>query len=496
MIKIIEKNVLVLLILIGSFSSFGQPLKNIGDSVKTFVLKKCLNLLKPHSDLTFSFNTEELKNEMPDLKIVVPELKDTAKYLQDLKGNYNDWDIYYKIGQLYQRFNNNNSAFVYYEQAYGLIMNQIKKDSLNSKYYSDLGVLCLNLKSNDNSFYFFKKAYDLNPDDSLASTFLPMFYIRSSQFYEAEKIIQAKLKNEPANIEMYVWMITNHVFKTLNEIDKENKNLINQPISDIFKLQDFTKGIEANKNDIRFLILEQIGHQFALFVKYMILNDDFKTIEIIPSDKTELENIRKSLNKFLEKGRFKNQYILNKTLGFNYLLSKNTNKAIEYFKKSITCWPSEKVSQDYYILFTTNYFIKNDTIAAINVIDEKIKLDKLLLLTNSDDLVLKGNVLLSMGKDTEAIVEYKSSLELNKSSTAYQGMTYIEMKNGRLTEANQLINFAYEINKNDYLTYALFGSMMILNNQIDEAKSYFTKALELKPNDDDILELYQALWPH
>lgn len=493
--KISKKIILTITVLSCSFYLFPQQTEVISDTLKAYIINKCQVLLKPHSDLTFSFNTVELKNEIPDLKIITPELKDTSKYIKELKGNYQDWNTYYKIGNLYQRYKLNQEAFVYYDQAYNLILNQIKKDSLNSKYYSEMGTLYLNLNSNDNSSYFFKKAYELNNNDTMASTFLPMFYIQNSDFYNAEKIIQTKLKTNPANIEMYVWLITERVFKTLGEIDKTDKNLIAKSIDDLFKLTEFTKGMLINKDDIRFSVLEPISRQFALFVKYLVLTDDFQKIKIIASDLAELKAIRKSLEKFIAKGKFKNQYILYKALGFNYLLDKNTNKAIEYFKKSVTLWPAEKVSQDYYILFTTNYFIKNDTIAALQVIDEKIKKDKILLLSNSEDYVLKGNVLLSMGRESDAYQSYKDALEINKSIGAFQGLAYIEMKNDKLTEANQWINMAYEISQNNYLTYALFGSMVVLNNQLKDAKTYFTKATELMPDDKIIKEIYETLWP-
>ncbi len=475
--------------------TFAQEIEIKKDTLKDYIIEQCRNLLKPHSDLTFSFNTIELKNEVPDLKFIAPELKDTSKYFEELKGNYNDWNVYYKIGNLYQRFKLNESAFIYYEQAYNLIFNEIKKDSLNSKFYSEMGTLYLNLSSNDNSFYFFKKAYELNNKDSMASLFLPMFYIQTGDFGNAEKVIQLKLKSEPSCIEMYVWLITDKVFKTLSEIDKKDKSLINKSIDDLFKLSDFTKGIQSNNSDIRFSVLEPISRQFALFVKYLVLTDDFQKIELTQADLIEVKSIRKSLEKFISKGKFKNQYILYKSLGFNHLLDKNIDKAIDCFKKSITLWPAEKVSQDYYILFTTNHFIKNDTLTALKVIDEKINKDKMLLISNSEDYVLKANVLLALGKENEAYLNYKKALEVNKSVGAYQGLAYIEMKNDKLKEANEWINMAYEINQNDYLTYALFGSMIVLNEGVGQAKTYFNKALELKPDDEIIKEIFDALWP-
>lgn len=486
----------ILLLLFLSFFwmkvSFGQ-IKDINhDSINAFLIEKCKLLLQPHSDLSFSFASDELKNEVPDLKVKVPDLKDTTKYLEELKGDFTDWNVFYKIGKLYQRFNNNQSAFAHFEQAYNLILNAIKKDTLNPEYYSAMGSLYMNLNSQENALFFFNKAYNLNEKDSLARQFLPMFYIFSGKIEKAEELIAKDIEENPKDLNAYIWLISSKVFGAISHFDKSDKTLINKSIDELFDFSELNAAVKRNKNDVRFLILEQLGRQLALFAKYGVLADDFEKVELKPNDSKVLLSIRKSLEKFLSGKDFKNKYVLYKALGFNYLLGRDLTKAVELFKKSMTCWPQDKSSKDYYILFTTHYFLQKDTLSALTVIEEKIKNDNSFLMQNAADYVLLGNIYLSMNNYKQAEASYNKSLETGKNPDAYLGLAFLELKDENLNEANSWINKAYELNKENYLCYAMFGIITLMNNQTDAAKDALAKAMQLKPDNEIIREIYNT----
>ena len=138
----LRSQILLFLIIISfQTASTSQAQSKPTDTTISYLKKVAIKLLKPHSNMTFAFGTDELKNEIPDLHIETPNLKDTVKYLKELKGEYDDWHIFYKIGKLYTRFGIEKNAFDYYTSAYNLITAEIKKDSLNSSYFSDMGNL-------------------------------------------------------------------------------------------------------------------------------------------------------------------------------------------------------------------------------------------------------------------------------------------------------------------------------------------------------------------
>ena len=164
------------------------------------------------------------------------------------------------------------------------------------------------------------------------------------------------------------------------------------------------------------------------------------------------------------------------------------------FKQSISAWPADKSSKDYYILFTTRYFLQNDTIASLKVIDEKIKNDSVLFMLNPSDIVLKGNIYLANDEFEKAKYNFQRSLGVGQTPDAWLGLSYLELKENKLQEANNLINKAYELNKNYYLNYALFGIITLLNNQKDAAKDALENALQLKPDDEIIKEVYNTFF--
>jgi tetratricopeptide (TPR) repeat protein len=464
------------------------------DTLHNYLLLKTYDLFQPHADLTYSFGTDELKNELPDLNYKIRELKDTAAFFEELKGDYKDWFVFYKIGNLYQKFNQGQHAMNYYNQAYNLIYNEVMKDTLKSGPVSDLASLYMNLNNSENAFYFFRKAYELDSKDSLASLFLPMFYIFNSNAPLAEEIIKKRLVYDPQNINLFIWLVMARIFKEYPALNKENKALLDKTIDQIFDLKDISIAAKKFNKDVSFSILELLGRQLALFAKYSALSDNIRNASLSAQDLKELKIIRKSLLSHIKKGEFKNKYILYKSLGFNYLLEKNLESAIENFKESINFWPKDKISGDYTIQFTCQYFIKNDTLAALQVIEQKINNNRETALLNADDFVLKGNVLYAKNDFAGAENAWKDALAIRPVPNAYLGLSLLEIKENRLKEANHFINKAYELDKEYYLTYALFGIITLMNNQKPEAKNALEKAMQLKPGEKTVNEIYHGFF--
>ncbi|RLD85797.1 MAG: hypothetical protein DRJ07_02310 [Bacteroidetes bacterium] len=486
----------LLLLIVMSFQilSLSQVQSNQTDTTISYLKKTAIKLLKPHSNMTFSFGTEELKNKIPDLHVETPNLKDTIKYLEELKGEYVDWRVFYKIGKLYQHFEMEKNAFDYYTSAYNLITAEIKKDSLNSAYFSDMGNLYLDIKNNQYAFAYYKMAYELNPNDTSALNILPMFYIFSGDSESAKNIIDKNLKNNPKHINSYIWYITMIVMDEF-KVDHKAEEILNKNIEEIFNLEMVKSVSENYKNDPRFPVLYNLSKLLAMFGKYAMVLDDFKELELIKNDKSELKKLQKFFKKAIIDNQFKNKYILYKALGFIYIFQKNKDKAIENFQLAMKYWPKDKLSQDYYILFSIHYFLNDDTLKAIEVINKKIDLDKELYLLNPDDYVLKGNVFLNMQNKVEAQKAYESAIKLSlKTKDAYLGLAVLELQENKLLESNNFINKAYELDKEYYLSYALFGIITLMADDKEKAKDALSKAMELKPDDKDIKKIFEAFF--
>lgn len=484
--------VLIIICLLTVSKSHAQS--NAGDTTINYLKKTAVKLLQPHSNMTFSFGTEELKNEVPDLNIKIPELKDTLNHLEELKGNYDDWHIFYKIGKLYKHFGMEKNAYDYYSSAYNLITTEIKKDSLNSVYFSDMGNLYLDIKNNQYAFAYYKMAYELNSDDTAALNILPMFYIFSGDSESAINIIDKNLKNNPKHLNSYIWYATMIVMDKFKE-DNKAKDILNKKVEDIFNLDLIKTASEKYKSDPRFSVLYNLSKLLAMFAKYALILDDFKKLDLVKHDKNELKKLQKFFKKALTNKQFKNKYIIYKALGFTYIFQKDHAKAIHNFQLAMNLWPKDKLSQDYYILFSTYYFLNEDTLKALEVINKKIEQDERLHQLNPGDYVLKGNVYLNMQKYPEAQKAYSAATEMSlKTKDAWLGLAVLELQKNKLMEANNYINKAYDLDKEYYLSYALFGIITLMADDKKQAKGALEKAMELKPDDKDIKEIYEVFF--
>ncbi|MBN2756457.1 MAG: hypothetical protein JXR51_04700 [Bacteroidales bacterium] len=483
--------VLMLLVINNSYSQQNS------DTNKLYLNKMMIKLMSPHTDMNFSFGTLELKNEKPDLNIEIPNLKDTVELINKLNGSYNDWNTFNKIADLYKRFNNENFAYNYYEMAYNTITRAIQNDTTNSKYFSDMGNLYMALNNKQQAFGFYQKAYELNNNDTSAYNALPMFYIFMGENEKAKNILNEVIKKDDKNLNAYIWFVTMNIMNVMQNNNLDSNKL--SSIDEIFNLKLIKELSQKYKKEIKFEILYNLSKTMALFVKYSILSKDIETFNVSKTDLNEIENLQVFYNKIISKNKFENKYILYKALGFTYLIQKNQKDALLNLRKSMDYWPKDKLDVDYYILFSINYFLADNRTEAVRIIKEKISENIKLNLINSVDNIILANSYLNMSENSAeyinlAKIEYEKAISYNKYlKDAYLGLAVINLLTGSaLEQANEYINFAYEIDKNYYLTYALFGVITLLNNENEKAENAFKQALQLKPDDELVNEIYKA----
>ena len=100
-----------------------------------------------------------------------------------------------------------------------------------------------------------------------------------------------------------------------------------------------------------------------------------------------------------------------------------------------------------------------------------------------------------MNNKYEAQKSYESALQLNlKTKDAYLGLAVLELLENELLEANNYINKAYDLDEEYYLNYALFGIITLMADDKEKAKDALTKAMELKPDDEEIKEVFEAFF--
>jgi tetratricopeptide (TPR) repeat protein len=493
MIMHIQKLILFIgIIILNQTVVFAQSSPN--DTVTDYLKKSAVKLMKPHINMTYSYVANELINKAPDLSVEVPQLKDTVKYLDELKGNYNDWKAFVKIAKIYRRYGKEQSAYPYFVNAYSLIESEIKKDSLNAGYYSDMAQLYLDAGNQDYAQAYLNMTYQLNKEDTLALKLLPMYLATSGDIENAEKINKHYLQKAPDEIDPYMNMLTIELFKVLNDSALMNELKHKSP-KDVFDFSRIKKALDEHKKNKAFLVLYHAGNLFALYIKYATIADIQKeNIKLSEEDHAELNRLQKFFTKAISGSSYKNKHILYKSLGFIYILQNKPDEAIEQFRQMTKFWTQDELSNDYDLVFAVEYFIKKDPMAALKSLEEKIKLNEKLVLDNLENYIRLANVYMQMNEYDEAKKKYEKALSIdNKAVDAYLGLSVPEMLNMNFQESNKYLNKAYEINKNYYLTYALYGILTFLANDYEQAKGALQQALQLNPDNESLLEIYALL---
>ncbi len=480
------------IIVLSQFTVLSQSPKN--DTITNYLKKSAVKLMKPHINMTYSYVANELINKAPGLTLEVPQLKDTVKYLDELKGNYNDWEVFVKIAKIYRRHGKEQSAYPYFVNAYSLIESEIKKDSLNAGYYSDMAQLYLDAGNQEYAQAYLNMTYQLNPEDTLVLKLLPMYLATSGDIENAEKINKRYLQKAPQEIDPYMNLLTIELFKILNDSVLMNK-LAHKSSKDIFDFSRIKKAADEHKKDKAFLVLYHAGNLFAMYIKYATIVDIHREkVKLSEEDNAELKRLQKFFAKAVSSSSYKNKHILYKSLGFIYILQNKPDEAVKQFRQMMKFWPQDELSNDYDLIFAVEYFIKKDRMAALKSLEEKIKLNEKLFLDNVENYIRLANVYMQMNQYDEAKKNYEKALTIdNRAVDAYLGLSVPEMLNMNFQESNKYLNKAYEINKNYYLTYALYGVLTFLANDYEQAKSALKQALQLKPDDETVLEVYGLL---
>lgn len=468
--------------------SFSQNLNN--DSTLNYLKDAAIKLMEPHVDMTYSYTADEIENTVPDMKVKLPQLKDTTELLTKLKGDYSDWKTFVEIAKIYRRYNMEQSAYPYFVNAYNLVASEIQKDSLNGKYYSDMAKLYLEAGNQEYTQAYLNICYELLPEDSLVLKLLPMYLAVSGDIEMAEKINERSLKKLNGVFDPYVNLLTIEVFKVMYDSTMMQK-LPDKNIEDIFDLSKLKSLVETHKEDKAYSVLYNVGKLFALYIKYASASDiRNEKIKLSAGDEKELKQLKKYFEKATKSDAYKNKHLLYKSLGFIYILEGDFDNSINNFRKMMNYWPKDRLSNDYDVLFAVQYFLKKDTQAALNIVKEKISSNEKYLNNNATDYVRLGNIYLQLNDFENAKNAYEKALTIEKSVDAYLGLSVLEMMNMNFQEANKYMNFAYDLNKNYYLTYALFGVLTLMADDRQQAEQALKQALQLKPDNKLINEVY------
>ncbi|GAA4767573.1 hypothetical protein GCM10023230_16680 [Flavobacterium hankyongi] len=336
-----------------------------------------------------------------------------------------------------------------------------KKDS--SFYYSFRGLLKLNLEK-EKAIDDIEKALEINPKDSIAVGFYPLFLIQKRDFNKAKKICLAALKEKNENPEFaYTFLGITILFQEadtfLDNSKKEESKKKN--FDQLFDYKSIYKYAEINKDNIKIQhlknMLEVMGLTFKMYTfemddKYNVIMN-FSNLEIAKISELELYFQQELTNKRI------NPFSGNKSLAIlNFMLKKN-DKAIEYAKKAIDIFPESKRSHNF----------------------------------NSDETL---ELLLTLYQSKKDNINYKKTLESKieknskylKSIDDYVNMSYFYLHQNNLDEAENWCNKAREINPDYFNALSLLAHLKFMKSGFESSLVQFyldQSARQIKDDSDN-----------
>lgn len=513
MLKIIKHRYLnlslIVLFALNSANSIAQAYRNKALSEKELtrvneILKNCF---KPDLNFNFDYSTYDF--------LSLAELKQKSAAAQNFDSinaviQSKPEDVYalMAMANYYEAHNIPVEAFYFYS----LALENIKQEQFvnyPARYFSLRAFL--KFKTNGaNISQDYAHALTLDPQDSIAINFYPLYLIQAGEIEQCKIILNktASLnKNYYVNQFLYTGMIEFLDFfkKFQNDTSftqKQNDSLFSLDADQILKSKDSDLIIEQNKKAKLINELEALRDfsKIYLISGLRASQKNIKGFDLNKNEKKQLKTIYKKLKKSFEKGLI-NEICFENLSGFYHFLNGDNNKAKLSFKKGldyfpqigkIAEYPSQRLYENYLSLLIHNkdYDSLISSIEQMKVIENRnINLTELHCLTfyyfeNIDSLNYYTELILDLEKssfNTNSLYAHINFINKSKKTSEYY-----------LNEAEKYIN-----NEGTLKTY--FKQIIcyqLINQYFEVAHSNFEKfkKFNISKTDEDFEELRKILY--
>jgi tetratricopeptide (TPR) repeat protein len=364
------------------------------------------------------------------------------------------------FGNYYTNKGNKSLAKQYFKKALDnlSLKNLPRKDS--AFYYSFRGILKSNLET-EGAITDVEKALKINPNDSIAIAFYPMFLIQKGRYSESKKICTDALEKKPDfPLASFAFLNMTILFESLNESMDDSKKEANSKknYDELLDLKTIYKYANLYKNNNQVQNLKRMSEIIGLFVK-MQLFDYNENNEILfnfnENEINKIHELEKEFKELLVKGKI-NSFTGNKSLCILNFMMNNKDKSIDYAKKAIAVFPNSKKTNQFgedesYALLLSLYQLKEDDVNYKKALEEKIS---------------------------------KSS-EFEKSINDYIKMGYLYLYENDLIESEEWCKKAREIDPDDFEALSLLAHLKSINNQLTLGQFYLEEASKHIKNDND-----------
>ncbi|WP_250599599.1 tetratricopeptide repeat protein [Flavobacterium amniphilum] len=399
----------------------------------------------------FSYNASsyDAVAKLEDLNVIQYNDEYLAKLKKKLAKDSLNAFLLNNMGNYYNNIGNAGLARKYFTKSFNnlVLKSKTKKDS--ALYYSFRGLLKANLEK-DNAIADIEKALEINPKDSLAISFYPIFLVQNKGYSKVKKICSTVLDDGKNDYQLLAFTFYGMgvIFEELDNLGDESKKIENRSknYNELFDYKNIEKYATLHKKNIEIQHMKKMLDVLGLTLKMFTFEFDEENNIKTYYTAFEIEKINQLKLDFQELMAKKklNPYSANKNIAMLNFLLKDYDKAIENAKKAIAAFPDSKSSAHYnpnetYELLSSLYLMKKDEINVEKNIIEKIQ-------KNSD---------------------YKKSI------ADYINMAYIHLYRNELDEAEKWCNKAREIDSDSFDALRLLAHLNSLKGGFENSLVQF-----------------------
>ena len=305
----------------------------------------------------------------------------SIKYLKEkLAVAPNDADINMQLGLAYAKANQRAIAKKYFQITEKLLLEKKERYPENSYYYVKLGEVYAALGSYFDASWYFEKAFQINPKDTLVKDLLPTAYISYGNYEKANIAIQKLLEQWPDDINLLLYSGLNNIYMQAAKYKPSDCAYYRSMAPENFADLSLLKKMAIKHNELLpYPLLMNMLSQIAISLKIPMENcSNYNAGEMNTADLLALSDIEDFYTRILQRKDLKNTYKLNLALGNLYLLRKEYARSRTYFENEIK---SKSVGQgtdeenniaDAYDYMIASYLMQGDTTNAERYTQKKL----------------------------------------------------------------------------------------------------------------------------
>ncbi len=345
---------LILILPLLHFSQYEVQNAQLDKETSAKLLELVDELLTTEVTVSFNITYNDLKSNYDDMDEGDVKGKEYIDSLiTEQKRDQENPLLLSTIASYYDNKKKPNIAQAYYTKALKYVDNLDTDDS--AFYYSFKGILKSNI-NDSTAIDDFRKAVEINPNDSLTTIFFPIILLNDGAYKEAKKLLKKQLRKDPRYPAYSIFQLAMvEIFDAIQESstiintsEEEKNKYFDKNYDEIIDFTSVNRYLKKHKKDEKIKNLEITTNLLAIFSKVIFLEKDSgeMNLKFTPYEKDKLKELIKQINKQNKKKKI-NPFTANKCLGIAYFLLQDNEQSIKYYRKSIDAFPQDKRSDEF-----------------------------------------------------------------------------------------------------------------------------------------------------